>query len=907
MINVAAQLSFRHLRWILRVLFTFVAASSSNASAGSSALDFVNFINGPPEIVGSSVSADANGEVYEAGCTESSSSIQTSLGALQAQGTGPMAFLREISADGSKVLFSALLGVTGDCFVSTQVAAKTDSSGNTYVAFNLWGSVAGVSSWNGDPNGHVAVLKISPQGNNVLYGIRVFPYFTGAVSLDIDSNGAAYVALAANGVMLAKIDPSGSSLEYSYSVPPPSTANASLSGQGLGISVGTDQSLYVAVNPCYVYRLDPTGTRLMYQTTIDPNGIQSVSAIAVDGAGNAYVTGSALFKNGTSPMPLTQIDFTQAVPGSTHGFVVKLDPSGAVSYSAGFDTSQLTTIAVDGQGRAWAAGGSMFGFTVLALDPSGTTLLHYLSLPAIITAVTFSGENQANGIAIDSAGRVLLTGGTPSFTLPNSGAGHDPVGDSDDNHDVNAFVLRIAAAPPQTDVQVLTTTSTSTACELCYVTYEVQVENTGTATATDVLLKFPDFVNGAPYFPTMLASCRTSGTGSCSINGQFARIVFASLAPGEAEYVELVIATVIPTPNPLSFLLAALSSTDDPNQGNNHSVIDTPTQTVLFLIGGATGFVVQVNGQTYPSNGYPNYEVLGIPVGANTGVEVYVPSPQVLNGVLIAFAGWSDGSTANPRVFQIGTVSPGITMLLRQVTEPWVSPDAPVVHAGSYHSGAIAPGEVVALFGYNLGPPQLQTAALDSSGRVAQNLSGLQVFFDGTPAPIVYTSANASSVIVPYSVAGKSTVNLSIQYDQLTSSALALNVAESAPGLFTLNAAGAGPLAAFNSDGSLNSVTNPVAHGGTVVFFGSGEGLTNPTPADGTINSSPAPTPQLPVSVTIGGQSATVLYAGGASGVTAGLLQINAQVPAAAGSGLLPVILTVGANSSQWGATIAVQ
>ena len=117
----------------------------------------------------------------------------------------------------------------------------------------------------------------------------------------------------------------------------------------------------------------------------------------------------------------------------------------------------------------------------------------------------------------------------------------------------------------------------------------------------------------------------------------------------------------------------------------------------------------------------------------------------------------------------MGTAPLPVSITIRQVTEPWVYPDAPAVHAASYHSGAVAPGETVVLFGYNLGPSTLQTAILDSSGRVSTNLNGLQVLFDGTPAPIVFASANVSSVIIPYSVAGKASVQMTVEYNQKAS------------------------------------------------------------------------------------------------------------------------------------------
>ena len=65
--------------------------------------------------------------------------------------------------------------------------------------------------------------------------------------------------------------------------------------------------------------------------------------------------------------------------------------------------------------------------------------------------------------------------------------------------------------------------------------------------------------------------------------------------------------------------------------------------------------------------------------------------------------------------------------------------------------------------------------------------------------------------------------------------------------------------------------------------------------------------PHKPVSVTIGGRNAEVLYAGSAPGMVAGLLQINARVPDDLAGGALPVIISIGGRNSQAGVTVSIQ
>lgn len=202
-----------------------------------------------------------------------------------------------------------------------------------------------------------------------------------------------------------------------------------------------------------------------------------------------------------------------------------------------------------------------------------------------------------------------------------------------------------------------------------------------------------------------------------------------------------------------------------------------------------------------------------------------------------------------------------------------------VTNSGSNRGGPIAPGEIVVVYGSGIGPGQLVQFQPDPSGLVATSLAGTQVFFNGIPAPIVYTSATQAAAIVPYGVSGLA--QLSVTYAQTQSVAVALVPSTgAAPGIFTADSSGKGQAAALNLDGSINSPANPARIGSFISLFVTGEGQTWPVGLDGKPASDPLPQPLLPVGVTIGGKSANVQYAGGAPGLVAGVMQINAQIPA---------------------------
>jgi uncharacterized protein (TIGR03437 family) len=83
-----------------------------------------------------------------------------------------------------------------------------------------------------------------------------------------------------------------------------------------------------------------------------------------------------------------------------------------------------------------------------------------------------------------------------------------------------------------------------------------------------------------------------------------------------------------------------------------------------------------------------------------------------------------------------------------------------------------------------------------------------------------------------------------------------------------------------------------------VEFFATGDGVEDPASVDGVVNGDFIHAPVLPVSATIGGQTAQVLFYGSAPGLLAGVLQVEVVVPTGASTGAQPVVLTVGTASS---------
>ena len=256
--------------------------------------------------------------------------------------------------------------------------------------------------------------------------------------------------------------------------------------------------------------------------------------------------------------------------------------------------------------------------------------------------------------------------------------------------------------------------------------------------------------------------------------------------------------------------------------------------------------------------------------------------------------------------------------------EPVVS--APIIaglfSAASYASTAVSPGELVTIFGTNIGPAT-PSALLIVNGYVSTTLSNVTVTIAGVAAPILYVSVNQVTVQIPYEVGvgvGQAVVLTNGVFPPANAT---VNIAATAPGIFTANGSGVGQAAAVNTSAAtgvvtLNGTTDPAKVGDTVTFYVTGEGgydvsalLAGGSPTGFLIPAVPASLPQMPTTPTvqIGGVDATpgVSYAGVVPGSITGVLQINVAVPTGASTGAaVPVAISIAGNSTQTGITINV-
>ena len=231
---------------------------------------------------------------------------------------------------------------------------------------------------------------------------------------------------------------------------------------------------------------------------------------------------------------------------------------------------------------------------------------------------------------------------------------------------------------------------------------------------------------------------------------------------------------------------------------------------------------------------------------------------------------------------------------------------AAVVSAASFEMQPISGGQIVSIFGIDVGPDQLAVFEVDPTGRVPSELSGILIFFDGFPAAILAATKDQVNAVVPTDVDGED-VDLRVVNQARLSAPFPVAVGPAAPGLFTLDASGRGQAAALNEDGTINGNSNPVPRGAAIVLFGTGGGPVEQRLKDGEIVGNTPPRFVLPVKIVIGGEEAAVLYSGAAPTLVNGVGQWNARVPERLEPGVHTVVIDVDGTLSSNEVTIVVE
>ena len=384
-------------------------------------LEYSTYLGGNGADFGLGVAVDTSGNAYVTGSTDSTNfpTVNPFQGTCNScGGGGPDAFVTKFNADGSALVYSTYLGGGSQ---DTAVGISVDTSGNAHITGHTLSTnfPTTMGAFDTSPNGDfdVFVAKLGPTGSTLVYGTYVGGSGGDLVSgFALDTAGNAYVT----------------GLTFSANFPTASPFQAALAGPG-----GCPGFSGISLCDAFVTKVNPTGSALVYSTYLGGNGFDFGRDIAVDTAGNAYVTGSTESTNFPTANP-----FQAANAGFRDAFVTKFNPSGsALVYStylggSGNEAFSFSTggITVDTAGNAYVTGqtestdfptvnsfqaanaggfGCFCDAFVTKLNPAG-------SAPVYSTYLGGNRNDMGLAIAVDASGNTYVTGRTDSTDFPTA-------------------------------------------------------------------------------------------------------------------------------------------------------------------------------------------------------------------------------------------------------------------------------------------------------------------------------------------------------------------------------------------------------------------------------------------------------------------------------------------------------
>ena len=402
----------------------------SKLNAFGSALVYSTYLGGTSGAEGLAIAIDSAGEAVVTGDTLSPDYPVVS--PFQATLAGCTdAFVTKLNAAGSALMYSSYLGGATGCETATGIAL--DPAGNAYLV--------GFTNSTDFPKSHFAVqpanaggedafvTKINAAGSSVVYST----YLGG----DRDDRGW---AVAVDGAGEAFVTGETKSFNVANCVPSsgfPTKTPVQAAGAG----------------PCgrrdgFVTKLNSAGAALVFSTYLGGAGDDWGYAIAVDAAGEAFVTGTTESTN----FPVFAA-FQPSFRGTRDAFVTKFSAAGTAlvysTYLGGSGADGGVGIAVSPPGNAFVTGytGSGDFPTVPGVTVGSGTFVAEINLAGTgLFDSGFPGGDVGNAIAIDSFGASYVAGDTTSTTFPTV----HPI-QASLRGTTNAFVVKVATgvqAPP---------------------------------------------------------------------------------------------------------------------------------------------------------------------------------------------------------------------------------------------------------------------------------------------------------------------------------------------------------------------------------------------------------------------------------------------------------------------------
>ncbi|MGH9466241.1 MAG: SBBP repeat-containing protein, partial [Terriglobales bacterium] len=365
-------------------------------------LKFASLLGGTGYNQANAVAVDSSGNGYIAGYTLSSDfpTLNPYQGTLSPGQSGPDydAFVSEISADGTKLIFSTYLGGTGD---DRATGIALDSSDAIYVT--------GYTSSTDFPGASTSTIQASNHGDTDAFVTKLAP---GGASLDYSTYLGGSLNDQANGIA---VDSSGDAFIV-----------GTTSSTDFPVSVSAAQKTEGGSTDAFVAGVNPAGSALLFATYLGGSGADRGNAIALGPTGTVYVGGATASTN----FPVGGGSQTTNGGGSSDGFVAQVNTSGTfgwVTYLGGNGADEINAIATDTAGNVYVAGdttsANMFcpsGGCGATLGANGDGFAAKLNNADTTVQGVYLGASPggvATSIAVDNSGNIYLGGYTSSSNL----------------------------------------------------------------------------------------------------------------------------------------------------------------------------------------------------------------------------------------------------------------------------------------------------------------------------------------------------------------------------------------------------------------------------------------------------------------------------------------------------------
>jgi uncharacterized protein (TIGR03437 family) len=531
------------------------------------------------------------------------------------------------------------------------------------------------------------------------------------------------------------------------------------------------------------------------------------------------------------------------------GVMVSQDSGSTWTFTA-LPSFPVRSLAADTAGAIYATGAvAPSDAFVMKLDAGGANIVYSSYMGG-------TGDEVAGGIAVDAAGRAYVAGETDSRDFPLAAPLQKQLNGSSD--------VFITVLDPGGSHLVWSTYLGGSAGEGASA---IALDPAGNVHVAGVVSQSGAFPVSGPVTPDF-----TADAFAAKVKGDGSAVIFSTHLGGHSyDNARGVAADAAGN----TYIAGASYSADMPTVNAVQPALAGPINVLVAEFDGQTGATVYA---TYLGGSGLDY-ALGIT--ADAAGNAYVVGPT--NSLNFPLKNPWQSSASTGFVAKIG-----VSLHVNSMT-----------NAASY-TPTVAPGELVSLFGTGLAA---STASATQLPLPAQ-LSDVQVTVNGIAAPLVYASPLQVNAQIPFETAtGMAQVQVS---SAAGTSTLTVQVAATAPAIFSLNQQGTGPGAILHgATYQVVTASNPAVGGEIISIYCTGLGAVNPAAQTGAVPPDPPPQLVAPVQVLIAGAMAPITYQGVAPGY-AGLYQINVQIPTGTPSGPRPLqIIQNGAASNT--VTVTVQ